>query len=227
MTEPARPLVWISHKDAKCTACGAKLARGEFLALDRAEGSRCLKCAGLNGLVFLPSGDAALTRRAVARSSRSAVVLKFSTARKRNERQGVLVEASAIAHAERENASDEARRQAQREQRRVRDEAADRKYRVAFAARVLELFPGVSREEADAIAARACEKYSGRVGRSAQAKALAEEAVTLAVRAHVRHAHTDYDPLLAEGREPAEARAIVRPEIERVLARWSRLRGHP
>jgi hypothetical protein len=94
---------------------------------------------------------------------------------------------------------------------------------VAFAARVLELFPGASREQAEAVAARACEKYSGRVGRSARAKAFAEEAITLAVRAHVRHVHTDYDRLLAEGSEPADARAIVRPEIERVLARWRRL----
>ena len=220
-----RPLVWISHKDAKCTACGAELARGQFLAIDRAQGCRCLGCVGLDGLVFLPSGDVALTRRAVARSSRSAVVLKFSRARKRNERQGVLVEESGIVQAQSENASDEARRQVRREQRRVGSGAVEWKYRIAFAARVIELFPGASREQAQAIAARACEMHSGRVGRSAQAKALAKDPVTLAVRAHVRHAHTDYDRLLAEGREPAEARAVVRPEIERVLARWSRKRG--
>jgi hypothetical protein len=222
MNEHSRPLVWISHKDARCTACGAELARGEFVALDQAQGSRCLKCAGLDRLVFLPSGDAALTRRAMARSSRSAVVLEFSRARKRNERQGVLVEGAAVKQAESDNASDEARRQVQRQQRRIKGEAAERKYREAFAARVLELFPGASRGQAEAIAARACEKHSGRVGRTAHAKALAEDAVTLAVRACVRHAHTDYDRLLAEGWEPAEARAIVRPAIERVLARWSR-----
>ncbi len=222
MSEHSRPLVWISHKDAMCAACGAELAQGKFMAIDRAQGSRCLKCAGLDGLVFLPSGDAALTRRAIARSSRSAVVLKFSRARKRNERQGVLVEESAIKQAESENASDEARRQVQRQQRRIKGETAERKYREAFAARVLDLFPGASRGQAEAIAARACEKYSGRVGRTANAKALAEDAVTLAVRAHVRHAHTDYDRLLANGREPAEARAIVGPAIERVLTRWSR-----
>jgi hypothetical protein len=222
MGELSRPLVWISHKGTRCTACEAEVAQGEFVAIDRAQGSRCVKCAGLDGLVFLPSGDAALTRRALARSSRSAVVLKFSRARKCNERQGVLVEGSAIRQAESENASDEARRRVQRQQQRNRVEAAERKYREAFAARVLDLFPGASRGQAEAIATRACEKHSGRVGRTAPAKALAEDAVTLAVRAHVRHAHTDYDRLLAEGREPAEARAIVRPDIERLLARWSR-----
>ena len=142
MGELSRPLVWISHKDARCTSCEAEVAQGDFVAIDRAQGSRCVKCAGLDGLVFLRSGDAALTRRAMARSSRSAVVLKFSRARKRNERQGVLVEGSAIKQAESENASDEARRQVQRQQRRIKGEAAERKYREAFAARVLKLFPG-------------------------------------------------------------------------------------
>src|SRR5262249_34148958 len=150
------------------------------------------------------------------------VVLRFSRARKRNERQGVLVEGTAIEQADRENASDEARRHVQRQRRRVQDDATERKYREAFAKRVLELFPGASPAQATAVATRACEKHSGRVGRTAHAKALAEDAITLAVRAHIRHAHTDYDRLLAEGREPAEARAIVRAATERVLARWSR-----
>jgi hypothetical protein len=91
---------------------------------------------------------------------------------------------------------------------------------VDFAARVLELFPGAPPEETKAIAARACEKYSGRVGRSRQAKAFDEQAILLAVRAHIRHAHTEYDRLLAEGLEPSEARAIVGPAIEKVLAGW-------
>ena len=91
----ARPVVWISHKDAKCNSCGAGLGRGKLIVIDRAQGIRCLECASLAGLEFLPSGDAALIRRALARSSPSAVVVKFSRARKRNERQGVLVEETA------------------------------------------------------------------------------------------------------------------------------------
>jgi hypothetical protein len=91
-----------------------------------------------------------------------------------------------------------------------------------FAAKVLELFPGAPPQEAEAIAVRACEKHSGRVGRSAAAKGLAEDAIALAVRAHLRHAHTDYDRLVAEGRDTTEARALVRPSIERVLLRWRR-----
>jgi len=63
-------------------------------------------------------------------------------------------------------------------------------------------------------------KYSGRVGRSASAKSLADEAVRLAVIAHVRHAETDYDTLLAKGYERQEARAEVRETVGLILARW-------
>jgi hypothetical protein len=73
---------------------------------------------------------------------------------------------------------------------------------------VLELFPGCPRAEAEAIAQRACAKSSGRVGRSAAAKA--EEAVMLAVRAHLRHHYTGYEDLLAQGLEPFEARPVLR-----------------
>jgi hypothetical protein len=215
-----RPVVWISHKDAKCNSCGDGLHRGKLIVIDRAQGIRCLKCTGLAGLEFLPSGNVALTRRALTRSSRSAIVVKFSRARKRNERQGVLVEETAIEQAESESAKDEARRETQRHQRRLRDAIAEQKYVADFTAKVLALFPGAPLQAAELIAARACEKYSGRVGRSAQAKALDEEAVTLAVWAHVRHAFTEYDRLLAEGLEPIDARARVRASIERRFARW-------
>jgi hypothetical protein len=46
--------------------------------------------------VFLPSGDALLTRRVHAVSSKHAVVVRWSPARNRNERQGLLVERDAL-----------------------------------------------------------------------------------------------------------------------------------
>jgi hypothetical protein len=220
MAEEGRPVVWINHRGERCAGCGAGLAPGKLIVIDGAQGIRCLECAGLAGLKFLPSGDVALTRRALAHSRRSAVVVKFSRARKRSERQGVLVEEIAIERAESENTEDEARRETQRQRRRLRDEVAERKYIADFTAKVLALFPEAPLQAAELIAARACEKYSGRVGRSAQAKALDEGAVTLAVWAHIRHAHTEYDRLVAQGAEPVDARATVRPAIERVLARW-------
>src|SRR5262249_52096240 len=86
----------------------------------------------------------------------------------------------------------------------------------------LELFPACPPPEATAIAQRACEKYSRRGGRASAAKALDAEAITLAVRAHIRHTHTGYEELLAGGPEPSEARGAVAGSIERRLNEWQR-----
>jgi len=85
---------------------------------------------------------------------------------------------------------------------------------------VRELFPRCPAGIESAIADHACRKYSGRVGRSAAAKALDEQAVLLAVTAHVRHAQTSYDALLASGVERHEARDRVRGPVEAVLSGW-------
>lgn len=45
-------------------------------------------------------------------------------------------------------------------------------------------------------------------------------AVWLATVAHVRHAHTDYEKLLAEGYDRDAARFFVIDEINAVLTRW-------
>jgi hypothetical protein len=49
------------------------------------------------------------------------------------------------------------------------------------------------------IAEHACRKYSGRVGRSAAAKQFDEQAIQLAVVAHIRHRYIRYDELLFKG----------------------------
>ncbi len=71
-----------------------------------------------------------------------------------------------------------------------------------------------------ATAVHACRKHSGRVGRSSTAKAQDAEAVKLAVIAHIRHAETDYDILLAKGYERYDAREKVRQQVEEVLGKW-------
>src|SRR5580704_6696797 len=85
-------------RESKCADCGKELMAGDFLFM---EGERplCLTCADLDHLVYLPRGDTALTRRARKHSALSAVVVRFSRARKHYERQGVLVEESALEQA--------------------------------------------------------------------------------------------------------------------------------
>jgi hypothetical protein len=51
----------------------------------------------MDDLEFVQSGDALLTRRLKARSTRGAVIVRFSRSRKRYERQGILVETQILA----------------------------------------------------------------------------------------------------------------------------------
>jgi hypothetical protein len=76
------------------------------------------------------------------------------------------------------------------------------------------------RMEAEAIAGHACVKYSGRVGRSAAARSLDPEAITLAVTAHVRHRYSQYDKVFAEEWDRSEARQAVAGLVSAVLRRW-------
>lgn len=184
------------------------------------KGALCLSCADLDHLVFLQPGDAALTRRARKASLLSAVVLKWSRARKHYERQGILVEVEALEKAEAACLSDSEARARKRERDAERRNELDKQFVERFAARVREVFPHCPPDRETNIAEHACLKYSGRVGRSASAKELNENAVRLAVAAHVRHVETPYDGLLAKGWDRREARDRVRPDVERILTDW-------
>ena len=80
---------WRCHR-----CCGT----GNLLMMEP-PGPACLRCVGLDDLEYLPAGDALLTRRAKAKSTRHAVVVRFSRTRRRYERQGLLVEPQALAEA--------------------------------------------------------------------------------------------------------------------------------
>jgi hypothetical protein len=212
--------VFISNQESKCGECNQDLGRRAWIMLHEKKGALCLSCADFDHLVFLPSGDAALTRRARKHSRLSAVVLKWSRTRKRYERQGLLVESEALAQADYEWAADEETRKAARLRAAARRAELDQEFVHHFAVRLRELYPYCPKGREDVIAEHACRKYSGRVGRSAAAKALDEDAVRLAVAAHVRHAETEYDDLLLRGFERWEARESVRAQVDKILSRW-------
>lgn len=94
--------VFITIKESSCDECKQDLGRKAWITLAKDRRALCLECADLAHLVFLPSGDPALTRRARKYSSLSAIVLKWSRARRRYERQGILVEEQALKRAEQE-----------------------------------------------------------------------------------------------------------------------------
>jgi len=219
MAETEDLKVFISNRDSTCDECHEQLGRQAWITLTGERGALCLACADLDHLVFLPSGNAALTRRAKKHSGLCAVVLKWSRARKRYERQGLLVKEEALTTAEAECLADEDARCRSREREAARRAELDEEYVKRFAERIRELFPGCPGRERS-IAEYACQKYSGQVGRSAAAKQLDEDAVSLAVIAYVRHVETEYDALLGSGMDRHDARLCVRARIHAVLADW-------
>jgi len=203
--------------DWTCAACDS--TDGGWLVMDD-RGPLCMSCADLAHLVFLPSGDAALTRRARKHSRLSAGLVRFSRARKRYERQGVLVEEAAIEQAEAECLADEDARARRRVREHMRRADEDVQFQRELAREITRLFSGCPAARAESIARHAADRGSGRVGRTAAARALDPQAVTLAVVAAVRHGDTDYDDLLMAGVERAEARDRVRADLEQVLESW-------
>jgi hypothetical protein len=217
-SRPPELVVISPIRDWTCAACGGA---GDLLIMEGA-GPLCMTCADMDHLVYLPAGDAALTRRAKAASRLSAVVVRFSRARKRYERQGILVEEDALAAAEEQCLADEEARARRRERDAARRADEDTDLGRRFAAEIARLFPGCPSDQADAIARHAVLRGSGRVGRTAPGRAVDPSAVELAVIASVRHRETDYDDLLMRGVDRTDARERVRDQVEDVLERWRR-----
>ncbi|MEU0197778.1 MULTISPECIES: DUF2293 domain-containing protein [unclassified Streptomyces] len=212
------PLVFQPLKRRHCAEC----RRGPLPLLVLEDSApRCLDCADLGHLVFLPRGDTALTRRAREESTLSAVVVRFNRRKSRYERQGLLIEEAALARAEQRCLADAEARRRRRTRDARRREAQDELFAQAFAREIRRLFPGCPPDRARAIAAHASERGSGRVGRSAAGRALTEGAVTSAVVASVRHLDTPYDRLLMSGVPRHEARRRISPAVETVLRGWT------
>ena len=217
--------VFITKSEATCSECGENLGRHAWITLVEDKGALCLSCADLDHLVFLGAGDAALTRRSGKYTTLKAIVLQWSSARKRYERQGILVEETALERAELECLADADARERRRERDAERRAQQDQDYIQQFAERVRELYPNCPPGVEQSIAEHACQKYSGRVGRTASAKKLDEEAVKLAVVAHIRHAETQYDSLLAQGYDRFDARMQVKDKIDRIIEAWRNAQG--
>jgi len=206
-------------RDSKCASCSKVLSKGEFLFLD-GEQALCLSCADFDHLEYLPRGDAALTRRAKKYSDLSVVVVRFSRSRGRYERQGILVEVSALERAEEECLGDAQQRAARRGRSELRRAEQDHDLVARMTGAILKLFPGCPSQDAQAIAAHTAARGSGRVGRTSAGRALETEALTNAVVAAIRHNHTRYDQLLTRGWRRIDARDAVRDVIERVMESW-------
>lgn len=87
---------------SQCSKCGIEMPADSLLLLEDAN-PLCMECAGMEDLIYVPAGNSKLTHRVKKYSSRFYVVVKFSRARKRYERQGILSDKEAVDMAENEN----------------------------------------------------------------------------------------------------------------------------
>lgn len=102
----------------------------------------------------------------------------------------------------------------------------DRKDQANARSAILRLYPRIPLQDVDVVLGHGFAKGTGRVGRTGTLSM--DEKVTMAVTAHVRHAHTLYDSiLLAQDRRKgtkdsrrSEARAKVRRDQDAVLDSW-------
>ena len=216
-----QPVVFEIVRESQCSECGVEMPQGSLLFME-AEQPLCMQCAGFGDLEYLPAGDMALTRRATKYSERIAVVVRFSRSRKRYERQGILAEIAAIEKAERECVEDADERVAARVRDAERRREEDRKLVVRMTERIGELFPDCPSQELADIAAHTSKRGSGRVGRTQAGRNLEQEPLIAAVRAAIRHKHTDYDEMLLRGIDRITARQSVAGQIEEILAAWRR-----
>ena len=219
LNQPPEPVVFQNLRESQCFECGTEIAPGDCL-FKEAEQALCLHCAGMDDLEFVPRGDAALTRRAAKYSERAVVVVRFSRSRGRYERQGLLVEATALEKAERECVADAEERAAARVRGAERRREQDKELVAQMAKQIHDLFPGCPAAEVIAIAEHTGVRGSGRVGRSEAGRNLDEHALALAVAAAVRHKRTNYDELLASGVERMTARKRVADRVETIMGEW-------
>ena len=108
--KPAKiePLVYALYRVSRCHGCDRKLEKGEIVRLEQGleeQRAFCSKCAGLEGLEILPSGNAKITRLVKKYSQKCFIVMRWSEVWKTYERQGLYVEPQAIAQARSELAS--------------------------------------------------------------------------------------------------------------------------
>lgn len=211
-------LIILLQKQDSCVRCRNALAVGDIAQL---AGKRviCQNCCGWGGYVWVPSGDATLTRR-LGKSGLAVAVKAWNKRKNRWERRGTLAPEDVLADAQASCAMDEDQRAITREKSRARAAVQDQLYIQAFADALRREFPSMPAEREYAIARHACEKHSGRVGRTAAAKQFDREMMTVAVIAHIRHLHTDYDYMLDGGVRKRDARDEIRRDVQKILTSW-------
>jgi hypothetical protein len=87
-----------------------------------------------------------------------------------------------------------------------------------FEEAIVKLFPKIPKSEVPQILKHSLKKHSRRVGRTGTVAL--QDRVKLAVRAHIRHVHTEYDELLKHGTSRVTAREKIWERLNEVARQW-------
>jgi len=216
--------IYLTKKETlKCVTCKKPVALGQaYVAETEKHKGTCFTCSPFVKSAFLEPGNAALTRRSKKHSSYCGILFKWNAKRKRFERKGQYVEASAIIKAKEECAEDEVKRANKNAKAAIKRVTEDKIYVAEFSVAIRNRYPNCPINREVEIAQHACEKYSGRVGRTANAKQFDGEMIDLAVEAHIRHKETNYDSQFNKGITKRTIRSSVKEDITKVLHRWGK-----
>lgn len=219
-TEVQNIFITKKHK-LRCKRCEKSVPFGELFVAESEEAKGiCFDCSPFINYVLLPPGNVALTRRSKKHSSMCGVLFRWNQRRRRYEREGQYVEAAAISKAQEECENDQEIRVRKNKKATELRAVKDKEYIKAFGLAIRAHFPNCPPKREYEIAAHACEKYSGRVGRSANAKLFDNKMIELAVIAHIRHTETNYDDQFGTGKRKKEIRADLSNTIKNILASW-------
>jgi len=218
--------IFLSRKEKQiCNRCYNPIPKGRrFVAETEKSRGTCFKCSVYRHYTLLPSGDAAMTRRSKKYSARCGVVQEWNQRRKRYERKGQYVEPNAIVLAKAECAADQEKRKIKNAKAAIVREVKDKAYIQEFSKAIRQRYPNCPLNRETKIAEHACEKHSGRVGRTASAKEFDAKMIDLAVEAHIRHTETNYDNEFEKGKRKKEIRADLKFDIKAKMSSW---KTHP
>ncbi|KAJ5114309.1 hypothetical protein NUU61_000068 [Penicillium alfredii] len=165
----------------------------------------------LDGYVFVVKGDVYITRhcRSMTKESGQVVYVVYNKAGKNT--LGIRVPATIHAEVVESAAATADSRASAVQDRDTRDRTRAREL-------LRRQFPLMPTDTLDTILNHAFLKGSGRVGRTAMMTE--ERKAVLAVEAHIRHTHTDYDKLLDAGMNREDARQTVWPVVQAISRAW-------
>ena len=221
MATEAQNIFITKKQKLKCCKCQKPVPAGQmYVAESENDRGTCFSCSAFTSYTLLPPGNVALTRRSKKHSTLCAVLQQWNQKRRRYERKGQYVETLAIITAKQECADDQEARERKNikaaEKRKIQDE----EYILNFGKAIRDHFPKCPPKREYEISEHACEKHSGRVGRTAHAKKFDVSMIELAVIAHIRHVETNYDAQFGKGQGKKEIRANLNGTIKNILNSW-------